>query len=55
MMRQTVEGADPEFAADHPARLVDLQRYPIHDLVRTTTGAGGDAALRATGLHLPGS
>jgi hypothetical protein len=39
MMRQTVESADPEFAANHPARLVDLQHYPIHDLARPSTRA----------------
>jgi hypothetical protein len=52
MMRQTVESTDLEFAANHPARLVDLQRYPIHDLARPTTRALVStcrSALRASG------
>src|ERR1700682_1057354 len=52
MMRQTVESADPEVAANHPARLVDLQRYPIHDLARPVTRAlvsQCTAELRASG------
>ena len=58
MMRQTVESADPELAANHPARLVDLQRYPIHDLARAAAQllvATCRAELRASGACiLPG-
>jgi hypothetical protein len=58
MMRQTVEIADPEFAENHPAQLVDLQRYPIHDLACPTTRALVSkcrSALRAGGACiLPG-
>jgi hypothetical protein len=52
MMQHTVESTDRELAANHPARLVDLQRYPIHDLAHPSTQAlvtECKSELRATG------
>jgi hypothetical protein len=39
MMQHTVENTGPALEANHPARLVDLQRYPIHDLEHPSTQA----------------
>jgi hypothetical protein len=37
MMQHTVESEAVNMVASHPARLVDLRRYPIHDLAHPTT------------------